>query len=89
VGTPSAPPNRHGAVENETGATASPPVVAPEAAQGVSPDTTNGAVTIQTVVQDRTRLRAGPPLTPLASRGFEASFTESAQAVPHKKVEEH
>ena len=86
VGTPSAPPNQHGAVENETGATASPPVVTPEAAQGVSPDSnvsTNGAVTLQTVVQDRTRSRVAPSLTPLAPRGLEASFTESAQAVPH------
>jgi len=86
VGPPLAPPNQHGAVENETGATASPPVVTPEAAQGVSPDSnvsTNGAVTLQTVVQDRTRSRVAPSLIPLAPRGLEASFTESAQTAPH------
>ena len=80
------PTEPHGAVENETGATASPPVVTPEAAQGVSPDSnvsTNGAVTLQTVVQDRTRSRVAPSLTPLAPRGLEASFTESAQTAPH------
>ena len=69
VGTPSPPTNQHGAVENETGAPAPPPVVTPEAAQGVSPDSnvsTNGAVTLQTVVQDRAQSRVGPSITPLA-----------------------
>ena len=86
VDTPSAPPNQHGAVENETNATTSPPVATPEAAQGVSPDSnvsTNGAVTLPTVVQERTQSRVGPSLTPLAPRGLEASFTESAQTAPH------
>ena len=58
----------------------------PEAAQGVSPDSnvsTNGAVTLPTVVQERTQSRVGPSLTPLAPRGLEASFTESAQTAPH------
>lgn len=71
VGTPSAPTNQHGAVENETGATASPPVVTPEAAQGLSPDSnvsTNGAVTLQTIVQDRAQSRVGLSLTPAAWR---------------------
>ena len=69
AGTMSAQPNQHGAVQNETAATASPPVVTPEAAQGVSPDSnvsTNGAVTLPTVVQERNQSRVGPSLTPLA-----------------------
>ena len=85
MGTPSAPPNQHAAVENETGATASPPAETPEAAQGISPDSnvsTNGALTLQTVAQDRTQSRVGPSLTPLAPRGLEASFTATAQTAP-------